>query len=173
MLWTNRQDEVLEVLDVRPGDRVLEVGFGPGGLLRLLVSRTEAAHIVGVDPSPTMRAAATRPNHAAVRSGRMTLVLGTAERTGLADQSVDRVASVNNVDLWSDLEAGMRELHRVVRPGGKVVVAWHGGSSPGRIERRLRMPEAKLARIEGCMRRVFTDTARDRLSTLDVFTAVR
>ncbi|MFG2292324.1 class I SAM-dependent methyltransferase [Streptomyces sp. NPDC048603] len=173
MLWTNQQDEVLDALNVQPGDRVLEVGYGPGGLLGLLACSTAAAAVLGVDPSPTMRSAAARANRAAVRSGRITLGLGTAEHTGLADRSVDRIASVNNVGLWPDLEAGVRELHRVLRPGGTVLIAWHGGSSPRRLERRLRLPQDRLARIEGALRHRFTDVTRRELSRLDVFTAVR
>jgi SAM-dependent methyltransferase len=73
MLWTNRQDEVLDVLDIRPGDRVLEVGYGPGGLIRLLATRTQAAHVQGVDPSSAMLDVATRTNRAAARAGRVKL----------------------------------------------------------------------------------------------------
>ncbi|UKY54059.1 class I SAM-dependent methyltransferase [Streptomyces inhibens] len=173
MLWTNKQDDVLHILDVQPGDRVLEVGYGPGGLVRLLVARSEAAVIRGVDPSPEMRRAATKANRGAVRSGRVTLDLGTADHTGLADQSMDRVASVNNVGIWPDLEAGLRELHRVVRPGGAVVIAWHGGVSPGRITRRLRLPEAKLQRIESALQKLFADVSRKDMRSLVVFKAVR
>src|SRR5689334_15102831 len=60
MLWTNRQGDLVDLLDVRPGDRVLEVGYGPGGLIRLLLERTEAATVIGVDPSPEMRDLASR-----------------------------------------------------------------------------------------------------------------
>ena len=45
MLWTNKQDDVVSVLDVQPGDDVLEVGYGPGGLIRLIAARTEAGSI--------------------------------------------------------------------------------------------------------------------------------
>jgi len=51
MLWTNKQDDVIGVLGVQPGDEVLEVGYGPGGLIRLLAERTDAVSIRGVDPS--------------------------------------------------------------------------------------------------------------------------
>ncbi|MGW1373449.1 class I SAM-dependent methyltransferase [Streptomyces sp. NPDC002446] len=173
MRWTNPQDEVLDALDVRPADRVLEVGYGPGGLVRLLVARTGAAAIRGVDPSPEMRRAAVRANRRAVRAGRVVLDLGTADRTGLADQSVDRVVSVNNVALWPDLEAGLRELHRVVRPGGVVVIAWHGGVAPGHIARRLRLSDDRLRRIESALRQVFAGVARSETRTLVVFRAVR
>jgi SAM-dependent methyltransferase len=173
MLWTNKQDDVVGVLGVQPGDHVLEVGYGPGGLIRLLAERTDAAIIRGVDPSPEMRDQARRHNRAAVRDGRVRLELGTADRTGLPDAGVDRVVSVNNVAIWPDLQAGVRELHRVVRPGGTVVIAWHGGTSPSRIARSLRLPGDKLRGIEQVLRDHFSDVHRDQLTSLDVFTATR
>jgi SAM-dependent methyltransferase len=171
MLWTNRQDDLLDVLDLRPGQRVLEVGYGPGGLIRLLTRRAEGLHVIGIDPAPAMRDLASSTNRAAVRAGRVELRLGTADHTGLADASVDRVVSVNNVGLWPDLDAGLRELHRVVRPGGTVVLAWHGGTAPSRIARRLRLPADKLDRIEASLRRQFTNVARRQVPSLDVFIA--
>lgn len=173
MLRINKQDDVVDPLDVGPGDRVLEVGYGPGGLIRLLAERTEAASIRGVDPSPAMRDLATRVNRQAVRSGRVRLDLGTADRTGLADSRVDRVVSVNNVAIWPDLEAAIRELHRVVRPGGTVLIAWHGGTSPSRIGKRLRLPDEKLRRIEQALRDRFAEVTRYQLPRLDVFKATR
>jgi len=171
MLWTNRQRDLLEILRVRPGQRVLEVGYGPGGLVRLLVEHTDAAHIHGVDPSPVMREQASRANRAAIRAGRVELGLGSAQGTGLADHSVDHVISVNNVAIWPDLHAGLRELHRVLRPGGTLVIAWHGGTSPSRIAKSLRLPEDRLRRIETAPQALFTDVTRHQLNSLDVFTA--
>jgi SAM-dependent methyltransferase len=165
--------DLLDILDVRAGQRVLEVGYGPGGLIRLLVARTEAAQIIGVDPSPAMLDMATGANRAAVRAGRVELRLGTADQTGLAEESVDRVVSVNNVAIWPDLNAGTEELHRVVRPGGTVVLAWHGGTAPSRIARGLRLPTSKLARIERSLRDRFSRVDQRQLASLDVFTATR
>jgi ubiquinone/menaquinone biosynthesis C-methylase UbiE len=173
MLWTNKQDDVVGLVGVQPGDRVLEVGHGPGGLIRLLAEHTEAASIVGVDPSPAMRDQARRHNRGAVRTSRVRLEFGTAERTGLPDAAVDRVVSVNNVAIWPDLEAGVRELRRIVRPGGSVVIAWHGGTSPSRIARRLRLPDDKLGRIEQTLRNHFSRVTRTQLTSLDVFVATR
>ncbi|QPP10279.1 methyltransferase domain-containing protein [Streptomyces bathyalis] len=173
MLWTNKQDDVLDLLDVQPGDAVLEIGYGPGALVRLLSARTGAAQIRGVDPSPEMRRAASRTNRAAVREGRVVLGLGTAAETGEAGGSADRVVCVNNVALWPDLEAGVREVHRVLRPGGQAVIAWHGGSAPGRIARSLCLPEEQLERIEEALRGLFSAVERRQLRSLVAFTAVR
>ncbi len=124
-------------------------------------SATDRAVSSGFSPNaPTRRAsvASTRPRRCAtkphgttgrpLRTGRVRLDLGTADRTGLPDASVDRVVSVNNVAIWPDLEAAVDELHRVVRPGGTVIIAWHGGTTPSRIARSLRLPEDELGRIE-------------------------
>jgi SAM-dependent methyltransferase len=91
----------------------------------------------------------------------------------LPDASVDRVVSVNNVAIWPDLEAAVGELHRVVRPGGTVVIAWPGGTTPSSIARSLRLPEDELGRIEQTLRNHFPEVGRHQLTSLDVFEAVR
>jgi len=173
MRWTNKQDEVVGVLDVQPGHDVLEIGYGPGGLIRLLAERTDAASIRGVDPSPEMCDQASRHNWKAVGAGRVRLDLGTADRTGLPDASIDRVVSVNNVAIWPDLEAAVSELNRVVHPGGAVVIAWHGGTRPSRIARSLSLPEHQLSHIEQVLRDRIGEVTRHQLTSLDVFKAVR
>jgi ubiquinone/menaquinone biosynthesis C-methylase UbiE len=173
MLRTNRQDEVLELVDVQPGDRVLEVGYGPGGLIRLLVERTGASVIHGIDPSSEMRDAAARMNRAAVHAGRVDLRVAGADRTGLPGQSIDHVISVNNVTLWPDLRAGLGELHRVVRPGGTVLIAWHGGTAPSRLVRHLRLPAETLMHIERALRELFPQVTRYQLTSVDAFVAIR
>ncbi|MFG1931229.1 class I SAM-dependent methyltransferase [Mycobacterium sp. NPDC048908] len=173
MLWTNKHDDLIDVLDVQPNHDVLEVGYGPGGLIRLLAERTDAASIRGVDPSPEMRDQACRYNRKALRDRRVRLDLGSAEHTGLPDASVDRVVSVRNVAIWPDLEAGAAELYRVVRPGGVVVIAWHGGTAPNRTAKPLRLPEETLDRIEQVLRQRFGEVTRRQSTSLDIFTAVR
>jgi SAM-dependent methyltransferase len=169
----NKQAEVLDTLDPGPESRVLEVGFGPGGLIRSLRQRVPGVTVRGVDPSADMVRFVVRRNRAAVRDGRVELRVGTAERTGYPDESFDHVLSVRNVAIWPDLEAGLRELHRVVRPGGTVLIAWHGGSDPNRIARRLRLPEDKLARISRGLEALFGEVSRRELTCLTVFLARR
>lgn len=166
MLRMNKQDEVVNLLDVQAGEHVLEVGHGPGGLIRRLV-RTPAGRVCGVDPSPEMRAMALK------RVTEADLRIGTAENTGFGEAEFDCVVSVNSVGLWTSLERGLDELRRVTRPGGRVVIAWHGGSRPSRVTRRLMLPDAQLERIEREMRARFADVTRRELSELTTFTAHR
>ena len=172
MLRLNRQHELVGQLDIQPGAEILEIGYGPGGLIDLL-QRSPARRICGVDPSPQMREMASRRHRDGIAIGRIDLRPGTAAETGFGDAGFDRVVSVNNVAIWPDLEAGLREAHRVTRPGGKVAIAWHGGSRPSRIARRLALSEEKLARIEHGLAGLFRDVNRHELAALTMYTATR
>jgi ubiquinone/menaquinone biosynthesis C-methylase UbiE len=165
MLFTNKQTDQLALLDPKPGSRVLEVGFGPGGLVRAMLAA--GATVFGVDLSPEMVAAAGKRNPAA------SLREGSAASTGYPDAHFDHVVSVNNVAIWPDLEAGLRELHRVVRPGGTVLICWHGGTNTPRIARRLRLSNDKLERIRGGLAALFGSVTRHELRAQTAFLAVR
>ena len=130
--------EVAALVPLRDEETVLEVGYGPGVLLAALRARPERPVLVGVDPSAEMaELAARRVPEAEVR-------LGTADRTGQPHASVDRVVSLNTVAIWPDLDAGLDELCRVVRPGGSIVLAWHSAAARSPISRRLALPRSSF-----------------------------
>lgn len=110
---------VLSALRLRPGERFLEVGSGTGTLTLAAAATTGFA--VGVDPAPRMVEEARRkpvPPGATVA-----WVVAAAEELPLPDESFDVAASSISMHHWVDLEAGLRELHRVLRPGGRIVLA--------------------------------------------------
>ncbi|HEX6471737.1 MAG TPA: methyltransferase domain-containing protein [Streptosporangiaceae bacterium] len=168
MLWTNKQSEVADFLGVGPGDRVLEVGYGGGALVGLLADRVGDGIVCGVDPSPDMRGLAIRRNRRAVAAGRLDLRVGSAAATGFPDGFFHHVVTVNTVAIWPDLEAGLRELHRVTKPGGDLVIAWHGGRSPTRIGRHLLLPEHALRRVHDALSAVFDDIDRNEVDRKQV-----
>jgi SAM-dependent methyltransferase len=168
---TSEQRDVFEAMWLQPGQRVLEVGHGPGVLLALMADA--GAEVIGVEPSPVMRDSARRRLREAIAAGQVDIRNGTAERTGLPDQSVDVAVAVNNVPMWSDLDAGFRELHRVLRPGGRLVVAWHGGRRPTRIGSRLILADDVLIHILTRMRTVFGDGEGRNLNHVVIFEATR
>lgn len=148
---------LLEVCQVRADDRVLEVGFGPGSMVRALADA--GARVVGVDPSPAMIASASRRAKAAILEGRVELSRGTAAELGV-DGPFDRIVSIHNVALWPDLERGLDELARVLAVAGRVVLAWHGGRGATRLARSLRLPDDELAQLEAAMRQRFDSVER-------------
>ena len=170
MIWTYDDREVAELLQLEASHRVLEVGFGAGGLLRR-IDEHGVAKLVGVDPSDRMLRDASRRNRAAIDAGRIVLIRGTAASTGQPEASFDRVVSVHNVALWPDLDAGVVELARITAPGGFVLLAWHGGQALPWTVRNLRLPAAKLDHIEATLAEHFSKVERIQASRDDVFRA--
>lgn len=111
---------VADLAEVGPGDRVVDVGCGPGRFLREAAGR--GAEAVGVDPSPRMRRMAVRFTPARLRPA-VTVLDGSAERLPLGDGSATVAWAVASVHHWADLDAGLAELHRVLAPGGRLLLA--------------------------------------------------
>ena len=103
----------VDLLDVQPTDRFLEVGCGPGVALKAATSRTP--HVVGVDRSPVMVRAARR------RSG-ATVIEAAADALPAFDAPFDKALAVNTVGHWPDPVAGLRAIHGALRPGGAIAV---------------------------------------------------
>jgi ubiquinone/menaquinone biosynthesis C-methylase UbiE len=113
-----RTRQVIDLARVSPGERVVDVGCGPGVAVRELARR--GATVTGVDPSPVMLRLARRT----IRSHQgASLLEGTAESLPLDDDSVDVAIAVASAHHWDDHEAALRELHRVLVPGGRLVIA--------------------------------------------------
>ena len=118
-----RSGWVVSLLDVRPADRVLEVGFGPGVAIAGLV-RAGAGHVYGVDHSAVMVRHASRRNAAAIRAGRVTLMRSAVDRLPSAlDGPFDAILAVNALGFWPDPDRRLAELRRRLAPGGRIAIA--------------------------------------------------
>jgi demethylmenaquinone methyltransferase/2-methoxy-6-polyprenyl-1,4-benzoquinol methylase len=101
-------------IEARSGDTVLDVATGTGAVAQELLSQ-KGCSVVGLDQSPEMLAEARRRLPEDV-----TLVEGTAERLPFEDASFDALTFTYLLRYVSDPAATMRELARVVRPGGTI-----------------------------------------------------
>lgn len=113
-----------------PDDAVVDIGCGPGVAARHAARL--GAGVTGVDPAPVMVRVArllTRPS-VGVR-----YVAGAAEALPLPDDSASVVWSIATVHHWTDIDAGLGEVRRVLRDGGRFVA----------IERRTRPGARGLA----------------------------
>ena len=114
---------VVSLLAVRPADRVLEIGFGPGVAIAEL-ARAGAGHVHGIDHSDVMVRQASKRNAAAIRAGRVTLVNASADRLPPAlDGPFDVIFAVNSLGFWSAPAERLGELRRRLAPGGRIAIA--------------------------------------------------
>jgi ubiquinone/menaquinone biosynthesis C-methylase UbiE len=120
---------VLEVLEAKPGERILELGCGHGRSLRRIADAVAPACAVGVDPSPVMCGVARRHNRRAIDAGRARVGPGDSRHIPEPDASFDKVFSVHTLYFWPDLDEGLREIRRVLRSGGELLLAFHSGEN--------------------------------------------
>jgi ubiquinone/menaquinone biosynthesis C-methylase UbiE len=101
---------------VRQPESVLDVGCGTGKLLRQARTCWPEANLIGVDPAKGMIEMAQRltPN--------ATFLTGMGEALPLPDASVDLAFSTVSFHHWHDQAAGLREIARVLRPGGYFIL---------------------------------------------------
>ncbi|MCW3011608.1 MAG: class SAM-dependent methyltransferase [Solirubrobacterales bacterium] len=139
-------ERAIELLDVQPGSRVLDLGFGGGLSFSALIAR--GATVVGVDRAHDMVDAARAKHHEDVEAGRLTVLVAEVEDLPLEDASLDRVLTINTVYFWRSLDAGLSELRRVLAPGGTLVIGIRDGSVMKQVSLEvftLRSPQALAA----------------------------
>jgi ubiquinone/menaquinone biosynthesis C-methylase UbiE len=116
-----RSEFVFSVLDLKPEDRVLEIGFGPGA--DIARASAAAAYVAGVDHSDVMVKQAIRRNASAIRDGRVRIELGSANKLPFGDGQFDKVFAINSAQFWKDSVTTLKEAGRVLKPGGSIALA--------------------------------------------------
>ncbi|MEX2538279.1 MAG: methyltransferase domain-containing protein [Actinomycetota bacterium] len=148
-----RRREGRRALDLRPGERVLDVGCGPGVYAVEIAEEVgPSGRVVAVDNSPDMLAIARQ--HCATTSVGAVVELRPGEATSLPveDEAFDAASSVQVLEYVSEVEQALAEIHRALRPGGRTLIwdtdwhatAWHS-DDPGRMRRVLEAFDEHLA----------------------------
>jgi SAM-dependent methyltransferase len=125
-LWVHEtaaiNDRAIDLLDPGAGQHVLEVGCGPGRTVGEIARR--GARVTGLDPSSAMIAAASRRNRSAIEAGWVRLLTGDVASVPAADDTYDAALAIHTIYFWPDLEAGLREVERVLAPGGRIAIGF-------------------------------------------------
>jgi ubiquinone/menaquinone biosynthesis C-methylase UbiE len=109
---------VTELLEIGPDETVLEVGFGPGVVIQCLSKL--AGHVAGIDPSQEMVEQALARNAKAIASGRVDLRHGSVDSLPFDSNAFDKAIAINSMQVWPDPVAGLREIRRVMKSGGRI-----------------------------------------------------
>jgi ubiquinone/menaquinone biosynthesis C-methylase UbiE len=114
---------VLSLLELRPTDRVLEIGFGSGADIRRVAGRIPEGFVMGIDHSEAMVRLAVAKNARAIGAGHVTLRQSSASNLTYESNAFDAVYSINVAQFWDKPVEVAQEVRRVLKPGGQVALA--------------------------------------------------
>jgi ubiquinone/menaquinone biosynthesis C-methylase UbiE len=129
---------VADLAEVGPGDGVVDVGCGPGTFLREAARR--GAQATGIEPAPQMRRLARRLTPARLRAS-VTVLDGAAERIPLENDAATVAWAVSSAHHWTDVDAGLAEVRRVLAPGGRLLVTERLTRPGGRFQHHAASPQ--------------------------------
>ena len=141
---------VISELNIEPTDHILEVGFGPGIAIQLAVAVAPEGFVAGVDYSREMVTMARTRNQTALDANRIELRYGTASDLPYDDKTFEKAFSINSMQVWPDAAAGLQELRRVLKPSGRLVLAFTpiAGQSREKLRPRLSRTGFKEIRVD-------------------------
>jgi len=128
-----RSERTLDVLGIRPGDDVLEIGYGPGLAIKRASKLAAFGRVVGIDHSRLMWRQAGRRNADAIAAGKVELLLGSAEHLPDLSYRFDKVFAVNVYMFWKDPVAILRGILSVMS-GGRIAVTFQPRSGDATSE---------------------------------------
>ena len=112
----------LEHVRIEPSFTMLDVGCGGGRTIHVLAARAPNGRVYGIDYSEASVEASRETNQSAVAAGRVEIQQGSVSKLPFADAMFDLVTAVETHYYWPDLPNDAREIARVLKPGGTLVV---------------------------------------------------
>jgi ubiquinone/menaquinone biosynthesis C-methylase UbiE len=112
-------DQTLAIMDLQPGDRILDLGCGTGWASRRMARVATAGEVVGLDVADEML---RRAEQASAGIKNVRYVWGSAEKIPAADNTFSKVLSVESFYYYADQGKALDELRRVMAPGGKLFI---------------------------------------------------
>ncbi|MFW6155628.1 MAG: class I SAM-dependent methyltransferase [Planctomycetota bacterium] len=129
-------EDVIAFCGDQDGRVWVDLGTGPGGLGLALLEKIPQGTMVMMDPNADALAHALDAARQRGVVSRTVAVVGSAEAIPLPDASVDVVVSRGSFYFWQDRAGGLREVHRILRPGGRAMIGGGLGSAYPRWARQ-------------------------------------
>jgi SAM-dependent methyltransferase len=117
---SERLRSIVEQLDIRPDDRVLEIGCGHGVAATLVCERLEGGRLTAVARSPKMIEAASHRNATHIEAGKAEFFVATLEGLDLGDRRFDKVFAVRVGLFHREPDRARKLVERWLAPGGAV-----------------------------------------------------
>jgi len=124
MEWLNAASyrAAIDAVALRPGERLLELGFGTGAFLELVCKTVPGVSIAGVDPSATMVQVAQRRLRKLPGVDLSQIRIGFERPLTWPERSFEAVVAIHGFQFWEKPEASLAEICRVLKPGGRLAL---------------------------------------------------
>jgi SAM-dependent methyltransferase len=113
-----------DLLDIQPEDQIIEIGFGNGANIKLLLQRAVRGFVTGVEISKTAIEMASKKNAKAISEGRVILHLAQGNALPSENNVFDKACSVATAYVIEDPGAVFKEMFRVLKPKGRAAVTF-------------------------------------------------
>ena len=146
MVWQHKPETLwtIDLLDIQPGDTILELGCGSGYAMKLILEKNIADKVVGLDISPVVIRSAAIRNKKALQNEKAKLVQGNVKNLPFEDEHFEKVFSIHVIYFWDDLAATITEIVRVLKPGGDCILTLYNGKEEEKWEGINSMVEDQL-----------------------------
>jgi len=101
---------------------ILDVGCGGGRAVNLFCKSLGNSKVIGLDHSNEMVKLSKRVNRTYIEEGRAEIVVGDISKLPFEASRFNLVSAFDTINLWTDIEASVKEIHRVLTPGGLFVI---------------------------------------------------
>ncbi len=113
----------VELLNIKPTDRILDIGFGGGMTIEEMVKTIDTGKIHGVDFSQAMVAQAKRKFKKLIQAGKVSIEFADVSKLPFEPNTFDKVCTINTIYFWNDTSASLREIRRVLKKDGKLIIS--------------------------------------------------
>ena len=117
---TNRL--ALDYLNLPDQSTIVDVGCGTGSALRHAAAKVTNGNLIGIDPVPRMIEIAKELTKENETSYQINFEVGSAEDLPVEDSIADIVLAFDSIDHWNDIQHGLNEVLRILKPEGKFII---------------------------------------------------
>ena len=132
----------LELLDVQPHERLLDVGCGNGVAVKLMAERAVDGFVAGIDYSPVSVDMAIKRNADAIKAKKIAISEEDVLHLPYEERSFDAVCSLESFYFWGDHIAGLKETLRVLKEGGRILIVMELAKDGSNPEKKRKVAES-------------------------------
>ena len=134
-MWRSAiNDAVVELVDLQPGERGVDIGAGLGA--GAVPAAAAGTHVIALEPTPFMRRVLRVRRLSSRHRTNIEVTDGAAERIPVDDRSIDAIWAVNTMHHWVEIERGVAEIARVLRSNGRILLVDEDFTDPSHPDHR-------------------------------------